>query len=142
MYAVATGRVSFWAEALHERYGEVVRISPTELSFISPGAWKDIYGYHPGRDVCRKDTRYYFLPEGGIHNLLTAPDAEHTRMRRILEPAFSTKALKAMDVRFPTKGVRLAGGCPDQCNLAFETFHASDALAQISHFVDTLSNVN
>ncbi|KAK3374586.1 cytochrome P450 [Podospora didyma] len=32
-----------WAE-LHEKYGEVVRIAPNQLSYISVGAWQDIYG--------------------------------------------------------------------------------------------------
>ena len=33
--------------ALHEKYGEVVRIHPEELSFISPSAWQDIYASRP-----------------------------------------------------------------------------------------------
>ena len=38
-------------ERLHEKYGEVVRIGPNELSFITETAWKDIYMYR-GK-VCR-----------------------------------------------------------------------------------------
>jgi hypothetical protein len=29
----------------HIKYGEIVRISPNELSFIGETAWKDIYGH-------------------------------------------------------------------------------------------------
>lgn len=32
-----------WNIKLHAKYGEVVRISPDELSFIGASAWKDIY---------------------------------------------------------------------------------------------------
>ena len=36
-----------WTATLHEKYGEVVRIHPDELSFISPSAWQDIYNSRP-----------------------------------------------------------------------------------------------
>jgi cytochrome P450 len=96
-YAFATGRISFWIHKLHDKYGEVVRISPTELSFNSPQAFKDVYGYRQGHEIFQKDHTYYFPPAGNVADLLTALDADHTRMRKLLEPAFSSKALKAMD---------------------------------------------
>ena len=42
-----TGHWLEWTTALHEQYGEVVRIHPDELSFISPSAWQDIYASRP-----------------------------------------------------------------------------------------------
>ena len=43
------GSLSHWLKDLHERYStDVVRISPHELSFISPSAWKDMCGHRPG----------------------------------------------------------------------------------------------
>lgn len=36
--------------ALHEKYGEAVRLSPNEVSFISgETAWADIYGFRTGK---------------------------------------------------------------------------------------------
>lgn len=42
-----TGHWVEWTTSLHEKYGEVVRIHPDELSFISPSAWQDIYASRP-----------------------------------------------------------------------------------------------
>ncbi len=39
----ATGERHFYLHALHERYGPVVRIGPTEVSFASADATRDIY---------------------------------------------------------------------------------------------------
>jgi hypothetical protein len=35
-------------KAFHNRYGDVVRIAPDELSFTDVRAWKDIYSNRPG----------------------------------------------------------------------------------------------
>jgi cytochrome P450 len=96
-YAFLTGNISFWIEKLHKKYGEVVRISPTELSFNTAESFKDIYGFPQGHAIFQKDKSYYFPPAGAIDDLLTAEDADHFRMRKLLEPAFSSKALRAMD---------------------------------------------
>lgn len=36
-----------WTTSLHEKYGEVVRIHPDELSVISASAWQEIYNTRP-----------------------------------------------------------------------------------------------
>lgn len=72
----------------HRKYGEVVRIGTNELSFISPAAWKDIYGH--GHAELRK----YFPPNAVNPNQIIAADSSnHFRMRRAMLPAFSEKAL-------------------------------------------------
>jgi cytochrome P450 len=87
---------------LHEDYGEVVRISPDELSFIGPTAIRDIYGH--GSKGTRgspppKNFQKYGLAVSG-KSLIQAPDADHTRMRRIFSPAFSDRALKQQEPLF------------------------------------------
>ncbi|KAL8666884.1 MAG: hypothetical protein Q9202_001124 [Teloschistes flavicans] len=91
-YVSWTGRLSHWQLALHERYdSDVVRISPDELSFISASAWQDMYGSRQGRiNPFTKDLGIY----AGVDNILTANDADHSRMRRLLSHAFSDKALR------------------------------------------------
>ncbi|EME80704.1 uncharacterized protein MYCFIDRAFT_139500, partial [Pseudocercospora fijiensis CIRAD86] len=44
---------------LYNRYSPIVRVSPNELSFISPVAIKEIYGSILGRPELRKDNKYY-----------------------------------------------------------------------------------
>jgi aspirochlorine biosynthesis cytochrome P450 monooxygenase len=73
--------------AIHTKYGPTVRIAPDELSFSDPDAWPAIYNsrpqlpkteFHFGRADERK------LPE----SMIMASDSEHTRLRRLANPAF------------------------------------------------------
>ena len=78
---------------LHDKYGDVVRLAPDELSFISAEAWQDIYGHHQGRPNFPKNPLWMAPGENGIHSILSANDADHSRYRRLLAHAFSEKAL-------------------------------------------------
>ncbi|KDN59836.1 putative cytochrome P450 [Colletotrichum sublineola] len=79
--------VSHWkVKEWHEKYGEVVRIAPGELSYASSQAWQHIYGIY-------SDTANV----SGVENILTADHAGHKRMRRLQNPTFSDKALKAQE---------------------------------------------
>ncbi len=89
------GELSHWLRGLHEQYdSDVVRISPDELSFISPAAWKDMLGSRQGGiNPFAKDKIVF----GGIQNIVTANDADHSRIRRLLSHAFSDKALREQE---------------------------------------------
>ncbi|KAK0366314.1 hypothetical protein LTR59_001306 [Friedmanniomyces endolithicus] len=82
---------------LHDKYGDVVRVSPNEVSCISGDAWQDIYGFRTGKLKghlnMQKDPAWYVKPSNGVPSILLANDADHTRGRRILAHAFSEKAL-------------------------------------------------
>jgi hypothetical protein len=39
---------------LHNRYGDIVRIAPSELAFSHPDAWKDIMGHKKGEPEMEK----------------------------------------------------------------------------------------
>jgi hypothetical protein len=44
------GNIVPWVKAAHDRYGEIVRLAPNEVSFISgETAWPDIYGFRTGK---------------------------------------------------------------------------------------------
>lgn len=89
------GGLSNWLKELHDHYcSDVVRISPDELSFVGPAAWKDLYGNRPGHENFQKDLA---LLSGVESNILVANDADHSRMRRILSHAFSDKALREQE---------------------------------------------
>ena len=45
MWKIILGQKHTAAQRWHEKYGEVVRVKPNELSFISETASKDIYGF-------------------------------------------------------------------------------------------------
>ncbi len=80
--------------ALHEKYGDVVRTGPANLSFRTAQAWKDIYGTRAGRGQMPKDPAFYLnkaIPSKV--DLINANDTDHTRHRRLISHAFSDKAL-------------------------------------------------
>ena len=83
---------------MHDRYGsDVVRLAPDALCFIGDSAWNDMLAYRPGHPKFEKDSIIYGKPAAGANSLLTANEADHTRMRRLLAHAFSEKALKAQE---------------------------------------------
>ncbi|KAL8932704.1 MAG: hypothetical protein Q9216_006719 [Gyalolechia sp. 2 TL-2023] len=84
-----------WVMSLHAKYGEVVRITPDELSFISPSAWQDIYTTRPQLPKVEKGTTKSY---NGVPVIVTLTiTEEHTRQRRILANAFSERALREQE---------------------------------------------
>jgi cytochrome P450 len=105
LYARLTGNIVKWTHAQHQRYGEVVRVSPNELSFIDPDAWKDIYGHRTaGKPNFQKELKFYgpdlFAGEEGAAGIVRADDNGHGRQRRLVSHAFSDKALKEQEPLF------------------------------------------
>ena len=91
------GDVIYWIVNLHAKYGEVVRVSPNELSFSSADAWKDIYG-HGAR--LQKDPLFYETPGNEVADIVNCNAADHTRMRKNFAHAFSDSALKKQEPLF------------------------------------------
>ncbi|OCL03416.1 cytochrome P450 monooxygenase-like protein [Glonium stellatum] len=96
------GNLVPWIKRLHEQYGDVVRLSPTEVSFISGDqTWPDVYGFRTGKHKTPpylKDRSWYSVPLNGTYSLIAADEVAHSRMRRNLSHAFSDKALKEQEV--------------------------------------------
>lgn len=91
---VLRGQNHLAIRALHERYGPVVRISPNELAFNTPQAFRDIYGSRPG-GCFPKDPTHYLPPANGVDHVISAVDnGVHARQRRLLSHAFSERALR------------------------------------------------
>jgi hypothetical protein len=86
-----SGREPWCVKAMYERYGPVVRLAPTEVSFIDEQAWKDIYGY---KTTTHQDETFYPFSPATKHSLILAGDETHHRMRKMFLPAFSAKALR------------------------------------------------
>lgn len=107
LIAIWTGDLNKYTQALHAQYGEVVRVSPTELSFIHPDAWRDIYGHGQGQSkntpgsVPPKFWPFYGQPSNGVPSVIATQDPhEHSRVRRVFKPAFSDRALKEQEPLF------------------------------------------
>lgn len=92
--AILTGRLSYYCYDLHERYGDVVRIAPNQLSYVCSAAWKDIYERRPGHALLEKDPGFYQDPPNGVAGIVTVNHTEHPRIRRPFSYAFSEKALR------------------------------------------------
>ncbi|KAF2006836.1 cytochrome P450 [Amniculicola lignicola CBS 123094] len=91
------GNMHHYVGKIHREYGDIVRISPDELSIIDPGAWKDVQG-HPTKNtkgsMPSKHFARYGRPLNGEVGMISARDDSHARQRRIFNPAFSDRALK------------------------------------------------
>ena len=87
--ALVGGTLPHQVKSLHERYGQVVRVAPDELSFTDPAAWRDIYPQNFVRPHEYKDKP----PGKAAENLISASEPDHARFRKILAPAFSDKSV-------------------------------------------------
>ncbi|KAJ8119515.1 hypothetical protein ONZ43_g3548 [Nemania bipapillata] len=90
------GTSQYHLKAAHEKYGDIVRISPGTLSYIQPQAWSDIYGYMKnggGRANLPKDPRFYNEMMLGKETITIASDDDAIPIRRSLNTAFSHRAL-------------------------------------------------
>ncbi|KAF2455557.1 cytochrome P450 [Lineolata rhizophorae] len=79
---------------LHEKYGDVVRITPNQLSFTHPDAWQDIYNYKLDRPHFVKELTGYPESISKIPSIQIADDARWSIHRRLLAHGFSEKALR------------------------------------------------
>lgn len=96
-YDSVRGRSGQSTKALHKKYGDVVRVSPNELSFTNSEAWKAIYGSRPGHAQNQKDSGFYPPTIGGAASLVISNDEDHYRFRRTLSHAFSESSLRAQE---------------------------------------------
>ncbi|CAG9975461.1 unnamed protein product [Clonostachys byssicola] len=78
---------------LHQIYGDVVRIAPDELSFLSPDAWNEVMGHRKrGEEENSKDPDFWKTQK---HSVISANREDHSRMRRILSHGFSSQSMQA-----------------------------------------------
>ena len=79
--------------------GTVVRVSPNELTFCSPKAWKDIYGLQPGHPRLTKDPVLYCPdPFAKAYSLISAEGELYQNLRRPFSSAFSQESLLKQEI--------------------------------------------
>ncbi|KAK8068348.1 hypothetical protein PG996_007460 [Apiospora saccharicola] len=80
-----------------EKYGDVVRVAPNELVFVTPEAFSDIYNtYTNGQEHFPKND---FMDMGLVDDGITweqSPEKHHADAKKLV-PAFSPKALRAKE---------------------------------------------
>ena len=91
------GKLPMEVRELHKKYGDVVRVSPDQLSITNPEAWKDIYGNRPGQPQRPKDLRQVSVGPNSTPSILRADDQTHGRYRRSLSHGFSEGSLQKQE---------------------------------------------
>ncbi|KUI57993.1 hypothetical protein VP1G_05332 [Cytospora mali] len=96
-YASTTGRYPWIIENVLKQYGDVVRIAPNELVFLTPQAGRDIYLSQEKNLELFVQLGYDSLDtgDGGISGE-TNP-VKHREIAKKLAPAFSTRNFKAKE---------------------------------------------
>ncbi|KAL4933800.1 cytochrome P450 [Aspergillus undulatus] len=90
--------------ALHQQYGDIVRLGPSELSLADPAAIRKV---HWPQATPRKGPQYDVqLPRVSLES--TRDLGEHARLRKIWDRAFNNKALKDYSPRVQKHATRLA----------------------------------
>ncbi|KAK2040152.1 cytochrome P450 [Colletotrichum somersetense] len=92
---LVSGNQHIYYRSLHEKYGPVVRVSPSELSFINPDAREEIYGFRKGGRLMEKSPIFLGAvgSTDGQTGVSLALNAEHTRQRKALGYLFTNSAL-------------------------------------------------
>ncbi|CAN8095155.1 unnamed protein product [Discula destructiva] len=81
--------------ALHEKYGDVVRISPNSVSCLHATAWREVYGHRkPGQLENLKHPDFVTEVAEGI---IGANTGDHTYQRHLLSSAFSAQGMKRQE---------------------------------------------
>ena len=98
IHSLLRGTIIHDFQALHEKYGPVLRIGPDEVTFADPDAYQDILQIRADHQQFLKDPTWWNKQDGQDENLITAnnPDV-HARMRKMLVPAFTVRALRAQE---------------------------------------------
>jgi cytochrome P450 len=84
-------------QEFHERYGEMIRIGPNEISCINAQAWQDIYGSHKAGQNFGKNPVWMSRKANNANSILSAGDSDHHRIRKLISHAFSEKALREQE---------------------------------------------
>ncbi|KAL2832738.1 cytochrome P450 [Aspergillus pseudoustus] len=131
-YTTLCGHSAFWIHKLHQKYGPVVRVAPSDLSYTDQRAWNDIYGSTPAHPLSfpRDPGLFHFLNDEEHRPSIGDCDGdEHRRIRRAYAPAFSKRALAEQEPLFQryadalvTRGMETQGNVANVSELFAHTF--------------------
>lgn len=96
--ALCRGSLAFKVAEHHAKYGEVIRVGPNELAFLSAQAWRDIYGHRStGEEENHKDIEFYQISKKQPQSIISSGRAEHGELRRQLAHGFSEKSMRGQE---------------------------------------------
>ncbi|TAQ86122.1 hypothetical protein B7494_g5556 [Chlorociboria aeruginascens] len=95
--SLIAGTIVHDIEKLHQKYGPILRIAPSEVTFASAEAWTDIFADRPGHLPFPKDPVWWAKQPGNPESLLSAPSEAHARMRKLLSYGFTARAVRAQE---------------------------------------------
>ncbi|KAF2704107.1 cytochrome P450 [Pleomassaria siparia CBS 279.74] len=88
------GKLVYDVFALHQKYGDVVRVAPNEISFANAQAWDDIYRHRKGHKPFPKNPIWWGELPGRAESIVSASTiVNHERLRKILGNCFTDRAL-------------------------------------------------
>ncbi|KAJ5354081.1 hypothetical protein N7541_006645 [Penicillium brevicompactum] len=103
VYHMLKGDSCKYIASLHERYGEVVRTGPNEVSYMTVSANKTIFGSKTTEEMAfEKNPAVYIQGSGAAQNILFASTREHPRFKKLMAPAFSEQAIKEQEPMIQT----------------------------------------
>ncbi|KAL4894202.1 cytochrome P450 [Aspergillus ambiguus] len=96
-YQWTSGRYVWRIEEAHRKYGPVVRIGPSEVSFATPQSFRDIYGHRTRGEQIFPKSRFYAVPQPEAGIVAERNVEKHRNTRRLLSHGFSLKSLKEQE---------------------------------------------
>ncbi|KAI1284750.1 cytochrome P450 [Xylaria sp. FL0933] len=97
-FAWLSGRYPSIIQNIHQRYGNVVRVAPNELSFNTIQAHNDIYSVPSrNRKPFIKDATFYNNGDSVRVLFYEIDPTEHAWQRKLLAPSFSATALRKQE---------------------------------------------
>ncbi|KAI1145605.1 cytochrome P450 monooxygenase-like protein [Nemania diffusa] len=97
VWALMSERLPFIVDDLHKKHGDVIRIGPNDLSFVTAEAFQDIHG-HMTQGKSRFLKTEFYDNDDPTPRITGARDPEvHARQRKALSHAFSAKSLREQE---------------------------------------------
>ncbi|KAK2591845.1 hypothetical protein QQS21_010454 [Conoideocrella luteorostrata] len=88
------GQRPYYVHSLHQKYGPIVRVSPSEVMVTDLDAIKIIYST---RETYRKSKFYYIFSGLPVFSLFSTTDVDHHRkLRRLMASQLSESSLKSL----------------------------------------------
>lgn len=109
VFGSMSGKQYLWAKKIHDKYGDIVRIGPNELSFNSPSYVHPILGPGGMPKASFYDGRFYNPNPAAPHALIGIRiPSEHARRRKAWQTAFSSENQKNYHLIIERRGLQLA----------------------------------
>ncbi|KAF4822004.1 Cytochrome P450 monooxygenase BOA3 [Colletotrichum siamense] len=97
VYHWLTGHYHEYIHKLHQKYGDVVRLAPNELSFNTAQSLQDIYGNPSKSGQTFLKSSFYAGPSGYSTIVMERDPIKHKETKKLLSYGFSAKELQAQE---------------------------------------------